>query len=165
MLLRDTPPTRLTDRAIAKRNRHAKYRQTKTERQFAPKIVPQKVNRKNPVIAPVQALPTPTCKKPLWLKGLIFLNHSSSLVCYASVTVALVMYGMTVYAPKLWTQKYSQLQELQKKERQFTFTDEMLKDELAQSATQSGSGFVKPSPDKQPIFLPNTQTLLFQGLQ
>ena len=160
MLLRDIPPAKLTRRAATKRSRYSKPKEIITiDRQSPSKIRTKKVNRRNSVVTPVQVVPTtPTLKKPLWLKGLIFLNHSSALVCYASVTVALIVYGMTVYAPKLWTQKYAQLQELQKKERQFTFTGEMLKDELAQSATQSGSGFVKPNPNKQPIFLPNTPT-------
>jgi hypothetical protein len=160
MLLRDIPPAKLTPKTVTKLNQSSKQRQTTTiERELSPKISPEKkINRRNSVKPHLKVLPTPPPKKPLWLKGLIFLNHSSAFVSYASVTVALLMYGMTVYAPKLWTQKYTQLQELQKKERQFTFTEEMLKDELAQSATNSSSGFVKPNPSKQPIFLPNTPT-------
>ncbi|RMD68484.1 MAG: hypothetical protein D6822_06920 [Cyanobacteria bacterium J149] len=93
---------------------------------------------------------------PLWLKSFIVLNHFSSVICGLSVGTALVMYGMTVYAPKQWTNKYHQLQNLQKQERQFTFTDEVLKDTLAESAQQQGSGFVNPDQSKPPIFLPET---------
>ncbi|MTF38645.1 hypothetical protein [Cyanobacterium aponinum] len=93
---------------------------------------------------------------PLWLKSFIVLNHFSSIICGLSVGTALVIYGMTVYAPKQWTNKYHQLQNLQKQERQFTFTDEVLKDTLAESAQQQGSGFVNPDQSKPPIFLPET---------
>lgn len=94
--------------------------------------------------------------RPLWLKSMIIFGHSSSLVCYLSVAIAFVMYGMTVYAPKLWTQKYEELQNLQKQERQFSFTDEIIKNQLAESAKKSGSGLVNPDPNQPPIFLPDS---------
>jgi hypothetical protein len=94
--------------------------------------------------------------RPLWLKSMIIFGHSSSLVCYLSVAIAFVMYGMTVYAPKLWTQKYEELQNLQKQERQFSFTDEIIKNQLAESAKKSGSGLVNPDPTQPPIFLPDS---------
>lgn len=93
--------------------------------------------------------------KPFWLQSLIVLGHGSSLLCYGSVAIAFVMYGITVYAPKQWTSKYHQLQELQKQERQFSFTEEIIKNQLAESAQQSGSGLVNPDPNQPPIFLPD----------
>jgi len=93
--------------------------------------------------------------KPFWLKSMMVMENASSLLCYVSVAIALVMYGMTVYAPKQWTEKYHQLQDLQKQERQFSFTDEIIKNQLAESASESGSGLVNPDPTKPPIFLPN----------
>ncbi|BAQ62794.1 cell division protein FtsL [Geminocystis sp. NIES-3708] len=94
--------------------------------------------------------------RPLWLKSLILFGHGSSLVCYGSVGIAFIIYGMTVYAPKLWTQKYQELQSLQKQERQFSFTDEIIKNQLAESAKKSGSGLVNPDPTQPPIFLPDS---------
>lgn len=94
--------------------------------------------------------------KPFWLQSLMVLGHCSSAFCYLSVAMAFVMYGMTVYAPKQWTNKYHQLQELQKQERQFSFTEEIIKNQLAESAQQSGSGLVNPDPTQPPIFLPDT---------
>lgn len=94
--------------------------------------------------------------RPLWLKSLILFGHGSSLVCYGSVGLAFIIYGMTVYAPKLWTQKYQELQSLQKQERQFSFTDEIIKNQLAESAKKSGSGLVNPDPTQPPIFLPDS---------
>lgn len=93
---------------------------------------------------------------PFWLKSLMIFSKGSSVFCGLSVAVAFVMYGMTVYAPKIWTNKYHHLQELQKQERQFTFTDEILKNQLAESAKQSNSGLVNPDPTKPPLFLPET---------
>jgi hypothetical protein len=92
--------------------------------------------------------------KPFWLQSLMVLGHGSSTFCYLSVAIAFVMYGMTVYAPKQWTDKYHKLQELQKQERQFSFTEEIIKNQLAESAKQSGSGLINPDPTQPPIFLP-----------
>ncbi|BAQ64724.1 cell division protein FtsL [Geminocystis sp. NIES-3709] len=86
----------------------------------------------------------------------MILGHGSSALCYLSVVIAFVMYGITVYAPKLWTTKYHELQDLQKQERQFSFTDEIIKNQLAESAKQSGSGLVNPDSSQPPIFLPDT---------
>lgn len=98
--------------------------------------------------------PLPKKHKPFWLQSLMVLGNGSSVICYMSVIIAFVMYGMTVYAPKQWTSKYHQLQELQKQERQFSFTEEIIKNQLAESAEQSGSGFVNPDATQPPIFLP-----------
>lgn len=93
--------------------------------------------------------------KPFWLQSLMVLGHGSSTFCYLSVAIAFVMYGMTVYAPKQWTNKYNKLQELQKQERQFSFTEEIIKNQLAESAKQSGSGLINPDPTQPPLFLPD----------
>jgi hypothetical protein len=94
---------------------------------------------------------------PLWLTILLLTKNASSLVCYVTVGLALAIYGMTVYAPQLWTQKYNQLRDLQKQERQFTFGDEVMKNQLANFASRSDSGLVNPDPTKPPIFLPETK--------
>jgi hypothetical protein len=60
---------------------------------------------------------------------------------------------MTVYAPELWTQKYNQLRNLQKRERQFTLGDETVKNQLANTASRADSGLINPDPTKPPIFL------------
>jgi len=96
-------------------------------------------------------------KSPLWLKVLTFLGTTSTGLSIAFVAVGVTVYGLTVSAPRLWTQKYQNLQDLQKKERQFTFTDEMLKHKLAEEAKRADSGLVNPDPSKPPIFLPDTQ--------
>ena len=159
MLLRDAPPAKLTNRTATRRRKYTSQKNTVNNQTYSSNVVAKKrIKPATSIAKPVQAPSVENYHKPLWLKGLMVLNHTSAFVSFGSVAVALVMYGMTVYAPKLWTQKYTQLQELQKKERQFTYTDEMLKDGLAQSATQSSSGLVQPNSQRQPIFLPNTAT-------
>lgn len=90
---------------------------------------------------------------PLWLKILLLIKNTSSIVCWVSVGSALIMYSMTVYAPELWTQKYNQLRNLQKRERQFTLGDETVKNQLANTASRADSGLINPDPTKPPIFL------------
>ncbi len=92
-------------------------------------------------------------ESPLWLKVLNFLGTTSTGMSIIVVGFALVAYGFTVSAPKLWTQKYEDLQNLQQKERQFTFTDEMLKNQLAEEAKNQDSGLINPDPLQQPIYL------------
>ncbi len=156
MLLRDLPPAKLRGRNVVRRKKYSKpvnvVNNSSKVQSITSKTTPEKKAVK------IDSTPTPTVNTPLWLKSLIYLNHSSAIVCYATVAATLVMYGMTVYAPKLWSQKHSELQQLQKQERQFTYTEEMLKNRLANSADNDQSGFVKPNPNEQPIFLPDTPT-------
>ena len=163
MLVHDTLPKKNTHAVVKNKSFHQRDFPSPSKDAIAPRTATQpsplkrhqrRTPNKNNNISSVQ--PSQSIQYPLWLKGFIFLNHGSSLLCYLSVAVALVLYGMTVYAPKQWTNKYNQLQHLQKQERQFTFTDEVLKDTLAESAQQAGSGFVNPEQSKPPIFLPKT---------
>lgn len=105
------------------------------------------------IISPQTIKSQPT---PVWLTILLLSKNASSLVCYLTVALALAIYGMTVYAPQLWTQKYNQLRDLQKQERQFIFGEEVIKHQLANSASHPDSGLVNPDPSKPPIFLPET---------
>ena len=161
MLLQDIPPTKTRSRVLERREKYSHRRGVAIEQKSSPKVSAQKLP-KNKIVATktrtAQLKSSNQVKTPFWLQSLIVLNHGSSLLCYLTATAALVLYGMTVYAPKLWTQKYAQLQDLQKKERQFTSVDEMFKDELAQSATKSNLGFIKPNLTQSPIFLPNKPT-------
>ena len=161
MLLRDTPPTQARPRTLERKEKYSHRTKVALEQKPLPKVSPEKLARNKTVAinnSTVELSSTNKAKAPLWLQSLIILNHGSALFCYLTAATALVMYGMTVYAPKLWTQKYTQLQDLQKKERQFTSADEMFRDELAQSATKSDSGFIKPNLTQTPIFLPNKPT-------
>ncbi len=100
---------------------------------------------------------------PLWLQALIILGHGSSFLCYSTVAVALAIYGMTVYAPRQWTSKYQELQELQRRERQITMAEELLKETVVESAKEKSSGFVNPQPTQPPIFLPNSNPTVIRN--
>lgn len=161
MLLRDIPPTKARAKVLARREKYSSRRKVALGQKSLPSLAPeQKATNKTVSIkrSPAHLSSKSKAKAPLWLQSLLVLNHGSAFFCYLTVAAALVMYGMTVYAPKLWTQKYSQLQDLQKQERQFTSVDEVFKDELAQSASKSDSGFIKPNLTQPPIFLPSKQT-------
>ncbi|HIK37772.1 MAG: hypothetical protein NZ901_12970 [Geminocystis sp.] len=100
---------------------------------------------------------------PLWLQALIILEHASSILCYPTVAIALVIYGMTAYAPRQWTSKYQELQELQRRERQITMTEELLKETVVESAKEKGSGFINPQLTQPPLFLPNSNPTVIQS--
>ncbi len=164
MLVNDTLPKKNTKAVVENKSVNQKHFLDITKNSISlgtnPPITPQKRLNRNNRRSQKNENPSVQCSEsiqyPLWLKGFIFLNHGSSLICYVTVAVALVLYGITVYAPRQWTSKYNQLQHLQKQERQFTFTDEILKDNLGESAQKPESGFVSPEQSKPPIFVPST---------
>lgn len=93
---------------------------------------------------------------PLWLKCFNFIGTTSTGLSLMTVMACLGIYGLTVSAPSQWTQKYKDLQELQQRERQFTFTNEVLKDQLAEQSRQVDSGLINPDLSRSPVFLPKT---------
>ncbi|MGI0482318.1 hypothetical protein ACN4EE_16230 [Geminocystis sp. CENA526] len=149
MLVHDNLPRRQNNADVQKKEsiNPRKLTSTKNRRRYSSSTVVD--SRLAEKIADVKKK-----NKPFWLQSLMVLGHGSSTFCYLSVAIAFVMYGMTVYAPKQWTNKYNKLQELQKQERQFSFTEEIIKNQLAESAKQSGSGLINPDPTQPPIFLP-----------
>jgi hypothetical protein len=93
---------------------------------------------------------------PIWLKSLLVLQKSSSIVCFLIVSAMLILYGMTVYAPQQWTREFNQLKKLQKDERQIISTNEVVKEELVKQTHQRGNGLVNPNPSTPPIFIKET---------
>jgi hypothetical protein len=93
---------------------------------------------------------------PIWLKGLFLCQKSSSIFCCLMIGAMLVVYGMTVYAPQMWTKEFNKLKKLQKDERQIISTNEVVKEQLVKQADQDGIGFVNPDPSQTLIFLPET---------
>jgi hypothetical protein len=101
-----------------------------------------------PVTLPVQELPTA-------LQVLSQLQRATTVVTLGLVTVALGVYGWTVYTPMQWSREYTKLKTLQQTERQLLANTESIKNQLARQAEQPQSGLVKVSP-QQNIFLPAT---------
>lgn len=100
---------------------------------------------------------SPKIKVPFWLKCFNFIGTTSTGLSIMTVMVCLAVYGLTVSAPSQWTQKYRDLQELQQRERQFTFSNEVLKNQLAEESGRSDSGLVNPELGHSPVFLPKTE--------
>lgn len=82
---------------------------------------------------------------PIWLKSLVALQRSSSVIAFFMVGGVLLLYGQTVYTQQLWNQEYQKLEQFQRNERQLTATIESLKNDIAQQAERPGMGFVPPS--------------------
>lgn len=107
-----------------------------------------------PKTAPLTFLPKQ--QLPTALQVLLGFQQATSWITLGVVCITLGIYGWTVYTPLRWSQKYQQLQALQKTERQLVANTEAIKHQLAQEADLPSSGLVNPSPD-QNIFLPTKQ--------
>jgi hypothetical protein len=79
-------------------------------------------------------------------------QRGSSAVTFLLIAVTLVIYGWTVYSQQLWGQTYRQLESLQRKERQTTAANEVLKDQMARQAESPKAGLVAPDASRS-IFL------------
>lgn len=91
--------------------------------------------------------------KPVWLSSLLLLQRGSDLIAFILVATTLTIYSWTVYTQQQWSQEYSKLQELQRKERQLTAANAVMKNQLAQQAERPGTGLVNPTP-ANPLVLP-----------
>ncbi|WP_224412412.1 hypothetical protein [Oscillatoria salina] len=94
-------------------------------------------------------------KMPLWLRLLMLLQYSSSVVTFSLVTATLIIYAWTVYTQQQWSKEYKKLETLQRNERQLTTTNESLKNQLAEQAESPEAGLVPPNPSNT-IFLTPT---------
>lgn len=83
---------------------------------------------------------------PLWLRKLMGLQQSSSLVTLVLVAACLSVYGWTVYSQQAWKQESRKLESLRKQERQLLLASEVLKHDIAKLAERPGSGLVLPDP-------------------
>lgn len=97
------------------------------------------------VASNVRVLQPRTQNYPLWLWALVAGQHLSAATALLVGSVALGIYGSTVYAQQQWGRAYGQLQELQVRESQLTSAEAMLRHDLAQQAKQPQSGLVPPS--------------------
>jgi hypothetical protein len=100
----------------------------------------------------VKPFQSPSKPLPIWLRSLLWLQQGSSVVTLGLISATLTLYAFTVYAPRLWSQEYDQLQKLQREERELTATNETLKNQIAQQAQRPDTGLV-PSKPSSAIFL------------
>ncbi|MDF5716915.1 MAG: hypothetical protein PUP93_24365 [Rhizonema sp. NSF051] len=85
-------------------------------------------------------------KIPEWLLRWQGIHLYSSAIAFLLVSTALVVYGWTVYSQQLWSQSYRQLQNLQRQERELKTKNEVLKNKIAQEASQPSAKLVSPTP-------------------
>lgn len=91
---------------------------------------------------------------PFWLRSLLLLQRTSSLITLILMTATLATYGWTVYIQQKWAEQYRQLDTLQRRERQYTAASEILKHQYANHAETADTGLVAPNPANT-VFLPS----------
>ncbi|ELR96581.1 hypothetical protein [Gloeocapsa sp. PCC 73106] len=90
---------------------------------------------------------TTTKELPIELKILIFLQKSTSISALILIAVALLIFGLSVSIPQLWSQDYKKLKTLQRQERQLTATNETLRNQLVQQRENQHRNATYPKPD------------------
>ena len=75
---------------------------------------------------------------PKNLKLLSRLQKGSFGLAIVSMTTSIGVYVSTVQIPKLWSQEYQHLEDLQRQERQLIAINETIKYQIAQEATNDG---------------------------
>jgi hypothetical protein len=73
---------------------------------------------------------------PQNLKTLSLIQKGSFAVAIATMTASISLYASTVKIPKLWSQEYQHLEDLQLQERQLIAVNESIKYQIAQEASQ-----------------------------
>lgn len=83
--------------------------------------------------------------KPIWLRSLLGMNTATAIAMLIVVGAVVGLYSKVVYTKQNWGQEYRKLERLQKEERQVTIFNEALKNDIAQTAKQDGTGLVAPN--------------------
>lgn len=109
----------------------------------------------------VQRLPNAKIA-PVWLRSLLLLKHSSCFFAFFVVSMTVAVYGWTVHVQKQWSQEYRKLETLQRNERHFKATNEVMKNQFAQESDRSVNGLVPLEPANV-IFLPTAPQRQFKS--
>jgi hypothetical protein len=94
---------------------------------------------------------------PIWLKLLVRLQKTSSLLTYLMIGSVLMTYGWTVFTQQRWGHEYRHWESLQKQEQQLLATNEVLKNQMAQQAESPAVGLVNPDPANMVFLAPAPQ--------
>ena len=108
--------------------------------------------RANEHSSPISQFP-PVPPLPAKLKALLLLQKSSLGLAFVLIASSIAVYISTVRIPELWSQKYQDLETLQRQERELVATNESLKHKLAQQAQQEDSNLVLIGA-KNTLFIP-----------
>lgn len=96
---------------------------------------------------------------PLFIRILLFLQRSSSLLTFCGIVGTLGMYGLTVYTQQLWNQEYKELESLQRHERTVTNINGALKDQIADTNNDSNQDLIPLTPDKNVYIKPTVHSV------
>jgi hypothetical protein len=91
---------------------------------------------------------------PPWLKSLLNLQKGAKVVFAVVVGTIPIVYGYTVYTQDQWKIQHGQLNRLRAREQQQVVMNENLKYQMAETAENSNSGLVSPTPDRMVFVSP-----------
>jgi hypothetical protein len=93
---------------------------------------------------------------PMWLRSLQGTNTAIAIATFVLVSAVMGAYSQVVYTKQNWGQEYRQLERLQKEERQMTAFNEALKNDIAQTAKQEGTGLIIPDANSMIVLEPTS---------
>lgn len=102
-------------------------------------------------IAAVKVLPNRQLK-PLWLRSLLNIQRTSSVLTFLLLGFTLTIYGSTVYDQQRWSEQYQKLETLRRNEQQLNSASVVLKHQIANTANDPATG-LKPQQSGDMIFL------------
>jgi len=107
---------------------------------YSPQGQPQQIKDQTQVVSSAKIVKTKAFSSsttlPRNLKLLSLLQKGSFGLAIASMTASIGLYISTVHIPKLWSQEYQHLENLQRQERQLVAINETIKYQIAQEAGQ-----------------------------
>ncbi len=83
---------------------------------------------------------------PLWFLRLSLWQRRVSIASLLLIAGTLITYSSTVYLQQQWNQQFRKLETLQRRERELTAANEVLKNQLALQAEQPSTELVPPNP-------------------
>lgn len=108
--------------------------------QIQPQPIPEPTKTVQPQVSKNKVVRSKTFqsanKLPQNLQTLSRLQKGSFAVAIATMTASICLYASTVQIPKLWSQEYQHLEDLQLQERQLVAINETIKYQIAQEASQ-----------------------------
>jgi len=102
-------------------------------------------------VAAIKVLPNPQLK-PVWLRSLLSLQRTSSVVTFLLLSCTLTVYGWTVYGQQRWSEEFQKLETLRRNEQQLSAASVVLKHQIATSAENPEAGLPPQQPEAM-IFL------------
>jgi hypothetical protein len=103
-------------------------------------------------LAKLRISPLVTETPVMWVQWLTTWQRYTSAIALILISATLSTYGAIVYSQQLWNREYQKLQSLQRQERELTTAEELLKNQLAETAVTPNQGLIPPTPENN-VFL------------